>query len=134
MHLDLTRATDLALRALRTLHRSGARMKRPALAAEIGTTPDFLARVVGRLVGAGWVESEPGRNGGYLLVADPEAISVLDVIEAVEGPAAGEKCVLRGGPCRPSEVCAVHDAWTRAREGLIAELAATPAAGARVGS
>ena len=134
MHLDLTRATDLALQAVRVLHRSGERMKRPVLAAGIGTTPDFLARVMARLVAAGWVDSESGRNGGYLLVANPEAISVLDVIQAVEGTERGERCVLKGGPCRPTDTCAVHEAWVRAREGLIAELAATPASGARVGS
>ena len=84
MRLELSRRTDLAVRALRHLAAAGDRVKRPALAAAIGTSPDFLARVMTDLVAEGWVRSEPGRNGGYELATDPRTISMLQLIAATE--------------------------------------------------
>ena len=133
MRLELTRATDLALRALAILDEDEGRIKRSALAEAIGTTPDFVARVMGRLVAAGWVSSEPGRYGGYVLTAPAGSFSVLDVIRVVEGVPADGVCVLRGGPCGGADLCAVHDAWGRAREALTKELAETPAIKTRSG-
>lgn len=127
MRLELSRRTDLALRALRHLADTGRRTKRSELAAAVGTTPDFAARVMAPLVAAGWVVSEPGRSGGYQLEADVETISVLELIERVEGVPHGG-CVLRGGACDISGRCALHDPWTRARDALLGELARTPVA------
>jgi Rrf2 family iron-sulfur cluster assembly transcriptional regulator len=124
MRLELQRKTDLAIRALTSLE--GGRMKGPDLADAIGTTPAFVAHVMTPLVQRGWVQSEPGPTGGYRRVLDLESVSMLDVIEAVEGPTVTGKCVLRGGPCITDENCALHDAWMRARTALLDELAAIP--------
>ena len=126
MRLELSTRTDIALRALRELARRGVRVKRPALAASAGTSPDFLARVMAPLVRSGWVVSEAGRGGGYELAVDLAGVSMLDVIEAVEGTPDDGRCVLRGGPCRDAETCALHDAWSRARGALMDELERTP--------
>jgi Rrf2 family protein len=128
MRLELSRRTDLAIRALRRLSAQGGRIKRPDLAANTGTTPDFLARVMAPLVRAGWVASEPGRNGGYALTGDLSVISVLEVIEVTEGLPETERCVLRGGPCPAVAPCALHDAWVEARDALLERLDATPVA------
>ncbi len=125
MRLELTRRSDLALRALRSLHASARRVKSTTLAADVGTTPAFLPQVMGPLVRHGWVDSEPGPRGGYRLVTVVGDISVLDLIEAVEGVTDTGRCVLRGGVC-PAEPCALHDAWAQARAALLRELAATP--------
>ena len=50
------------------------------------------------------------------------AISILDVIEAVEGDAQRRKCVLRGGPCKVSGVCGVHALFVDAQDALLATL------------
>ena len=126
MRLELTRSTDLAIRAIRSLNGAPARMKRSELAAVIGTTPDFLARVMTPLVRMGWIDSGPGRNGGYAAAVDLTALSVLEVVDAVEGVPSGDRCVLRGGTCDSSEPCALHDAWVPARRGLLDQLRATP--------
>lgn len=126
MRLELSRRTDLALRALRVLDLRGTRMKRPELADAVGTTPDFLARVMTPLVSAGWVVSEVGRTGGYETGTDLGAVSTLDVIEALEGTPDDGRCVLRGGPCAAGATCALHDAWSRARAALLEELRQTP--------
>jgi Rrf2 family protein len=126
MRLELTSRTDLALRALRHLRGSGARESRVTLADELHTSPDFLARVMAPLVNQGWVDSRPGRSGGYLLSEEAGQISVLDVIHVTEGVPL-DRCVLRSGPCEPDEKCALHDAWTKARDALLAELSVSPA-------
>jgi Rrf2 family protein len=128
MRLEVTRRSDLATRALVALAsaaREGRRMKSAEVAAEVGTTPGFVPQVLGPLVTAGWVRSDPGPTGGYSLAADLEEISLLGVIEAVEGVTDAGRCVLIDRPCSPAEPCALHVPWTRARAQLLAELAST---------
>lgn len=131
MRLEITRRADLALRALRHLADTASattpgRVAGPDLASAIGTTRQFLPQVMRPLVAQGWVDSEPGPRGGYRLRVDPSALSVLEVIEAVEGPTDDGMCVLRGGPCTAGETCALHEAWTQGRAALLAALAASP--------
>ncbi|MGD2060906.1 MAG: Rrf2 family transcriptional regulator [Acidimicrobiia bacterium] len=128
MRLELSVRTDLALRALRNLANSEQRVGRPELADALETTPDFLARVMGPLVSQGWVDSRPGRNGGYELTEAGRGVSVLDVIQVEEGVPV-ERCVLRFGPCNPDERCALHDPWMKARDAMLAELATASATG-----
>ena len=128
MRLELSVRTDLAMRALQELARSGRRGARSDLANTLHTSPDFLARVMGPLVYQEWVDSKPGRNGGYQLTGRGRSASVLDVIEVQEGIPT-TRCVLRFGPCTPDEMCALHDPWMKAREAMLAELATASAIG-----
>jgi Rrf2 family protein len=122
MRLELTSRTDLALRAIRLLEQDGGRMKRAALADHLGTSADFLARVMGPLVHQEWILSETGPAGGYELGSSIRSVSVLQLIDCVEGVPEEGRCVLRAGPCETTNRCALHDAWTRARKALTAEL------------
>lgn len=127
MRLELTRKTDLAVKALCALDGKD-RMKGSVLADSIGATPGFLAQVIMPLVDRGWVASVPGPTGGYQLAADLSDISILQVIEAIEGPTFNGRCVLDSGPCPHSEICALHEPWQRARSALVAELSAATVA------
>lgn len=127
MRLELSSRTDLALRAMRRLDRADGRMARVDLAADLGTTPDFLARVMAPLVRAGWVESQRGKSGGYQLAPSAAVASVLDVIVAQEGVPADGRCVLRSGPCDPEKRCELHEPWTKARDAMLGELGTAPA-------
>ncbi len=122
MRLEITRRSDLAARALLELARTGERMRSAELADRVGTTPGFLSQAMTPLVGKEWVTSSPGRHGGYALVADPAAVSLLDVIEAVEGPTDRGQCVLEDRPCGRAAQCALHRPWSNARDQLTAEL------------
>jgi len=126
MRLEVTRRTDLATRALLTLAEHPERTKAAVLADRLGTTPGFLSQALTPLVARGWVRSDPGPTGGYTAVADLGAVSVLDVLEAVEGPTDVGRCVLEDRACVGRERCALHDAWARARGELLRELATTP--------
>jgi Rrf2 family protein len=124
VRLEVTRKADLSTRVLLAL-RDGGRLKGPELARRVGTTPGFLSQVVAPLAAHGWVHSEPGPTGGYAACFDPETVSLLEVIEAVEGPTDTGRCVVEDRPCGEGR-CALHAAWTQARDRLIVELAATP--------
>jgi Rrf2 family iron-responsive transcriptional regulator len=117
--------TDLAIRTLNVLAESGIRWRASELAGAIDSTPEFIPQVLAPLVRAGWVESRRGPTGGYRLQST--AISVRDVIEAVEGPIDTAGCVLRGVPCGTDGNCALHGAWSKALDALLRELGHTPA-------
>lgn len=101
---------------------SGRRMKGAELAADLGTTAGFLPQVLAPLVRAGWVRSEPGPTGGYVSHVPLAAISVLDVIEAVDGPTDMGRCVVEDRPCTSGSTCAMHMAWARAQRELTTSL------------
>ncbi len=75
------------------------------------------------LVRRRWVTSTPGPGGGYRLNATLEDITVLELIEAMEGKTDTRTCVLSGETCDVSDPCALHNAWSQARDALLAELA-----------
>lgn len=101
-------------------------MKGSDLAEMVQTTIGFLPQVLAPLVRRGWVDSAPGPTGGYVLSADLDDVSLLEVIEAVEGPLEQEVCVLDGGRCENVDRCVVHEAWMKARDQLYEELAMVP--------
>lgn len=126
MKFALQKKTGLAVDALHALKGREGPVSSEELAEEIETTKPFLPQVMLPLVRAGWVTSKRGPSGGYTLVADPESISTLDLIEAVEGSTNTTTCVLRGVPCGTPPHCALHEPWKAARTALLEELESVP--------
>jgi Rrf2 family protein len=100
-----------------------------------GVSPTMVAKVMPRLEKAGIVTSTSGINGGYRLARPPEAISVLDVADAIDGRHAlfdckevRENCVLFSG-APPAWVrhgtCGIHAVMLRAQKSMRAEMART---------
>ncbi len=118
MRLEVTRKSDLAVRSLQALASTPERLKGPALADLVESSSGFVSQVLTPLVRAGWVRSDPGPNGGYSLVANLDEVSVLAVIETIEGPTDSGRCVLADRPCEAVESCALHVPWLRARAQL----------------
>ena len=87
-----------------------------------------MSQVIKPLVGQGWVRSDPGPSGGYSLEVELDSISVLAVVEAIEGPTDSGRCVLADRPCDEAGACALHVPWLRARDHLLAELDAVSVA------
>jgi Rrf2 family transcriptional regulator, iron-sulfur cluster assembly transcription factor len=125
--ISLQRRGDYAVRAMLHLarHHGGARRKSRDIAADMSIPEKYLPQVLATLVRGGLVESVPGPDGGYVLARDPGAITLLQVLELVEGPLRTRECVLRGGPCRWEDACAVHAPFAAAQDHFVAELAAT---------
>ena len=127
MRLEISKKSDLAIRALESLCASGGSLVGgQELAAVMGTSTHRVPQIMGPLIGRGWVDSVPGPKGGYRLSVDIGEISLLQVIDAVEGTIPADRCVLRGAPCPSPDPCALHEPWSRAREALLSELDKTP--------
>jgi Rrf2 family protein len=124
MKLGLRPRTELTLRIVTVLG-EGGRWRAGDLAQAVDTTPAYIAHVLAPLTRAGWVHSSPGPTGGHELVVDIADVSLLDLIEAVEGPTDDGTCVMSRRPCPGPQICALHHTWTRARDAMTSELAAT---------
>lgn len=129
MRLELGRRADYAVRAVVDLARhhadGGGRRKSREIAAAMDIPQTYLPQILGALVRHGIVESEAGPEGGYRLGRAPADVSLLEVITAADGELVSRRCVLRGGPCRWDDVCAVHEPWSAAQHALRDELADT---------
>jgi len=106
--------SEYALRALVDI--SGYYGQRPIGVREIamrqGIPERFLEQQITALRKAGLVKSQRGAQGGVMLSRAPEAITVFEIIEALEGPLSTVTCVGNGVPeCAKNTQCAVQDVW-----------------------
>jgi Rrf2 family iron-sulfur cluster assembly transcriptional regulator len=135
MRLELTRRGDYAVRAMLALALTGGetphgdpprngQLSVARIAASEAIPPRILPSVMRRLTRAGLVEAQTGRAGGYRLARRADRISLLDIIEAVEGDTRRRICILRGGPCLAAGQCSVHGVFASAQEALRDSLAA----------
>jgi len=128
MDLTLSKTGDYAVRAALALaisYRDERSVTIAEIAERMSLPKPFTPQVLGSLTRAGLVASKAGRGGGYRLAREPATITVLDVVEAAEGPLINTRCTLRGGPCLRDDRCAVHDTWIAAGQALRASLAST---------
>lgn len=84
---------------------------------EAFTRKAFQSLVKGRILAA-----RPGPGGGYHFRKDPRRVSVLDVIHAVDGGDAFEKCILKGLKCDKTNPCWLHPMWMNMKSDIIEEL------------
>ena len=122
--MDLTHRGSYAIRAVLTLARADKDEVVPArhIAKEMDIPVRFLPQVLGDLNRAGIVEARLGRAGGYRLSKPATEISLLDIIEAAEGDARRQTCVLSGKPCDGLDPCDVHDMFYEAQEAILQRL------------
>ncbi|MEN8235263.1 MAG: Rrf2 family transcriptional regulator [Actinomycetota bacterium] len=133
MQTTLGRTGDYAVRAVLNITRSeGDRRKTREIAAAMDIPARFLTQILASLVAEGILHATAGPTGGYVLAKPAEEITLLEVVEAAEGPIALDKCVLSGGRCEWGEVCPVHIPWSRAQNAFREELAKASFADLRV--
>lgn len=129
MNMTLTRRGDYVVRAALRLAISwgeeGSYCKIREVAEDMELPRSYTPQVLGFLARAGLAEAKAGRHGGYRLARPPKKISLLEVVEAAEGPLDSDRCALRGGPCRWDDACAFHPAWSKAAESLKTSLSRT---------
>jgi Rrf2 family protein len=125
MRLELSRRGDYAVRAMLTLASPGAGSLTASQLADRTAIPvSFVPQVMGDLVRAGFVITRRGRHGGYAIAGDAAGVSLLAIVQAVEGDGRRRSCVLRGGPCGAAGThCAVHDAFDGASRAANSALA-----------
>lgn len=83
----------------------------------------YLVKIFSSLSKADLITPIRGKKGGYLLARDPAEISILDVIEAVEGPIALNLCQHEVPKCDEDDCC-VRPVWTRLQKAVKSELGA----------
>jgi FeS assembly SUF system regulator len=71
------------------------------------------SKMLKQLTAAGLLESLRGAKGGYRLVRPPEAITVAEIVDALEGPIALMDCNAGPGHCEQESRCTVREPWHR---------------------
>jgi Rrf2 family iron-sulfur cluster assembly transcriptional regulator len=124
MRLELTHRGDYAIRAMLALGRStpNGRLSVRTIAADNAIPVAFLPQVMRDLVAAGLIEGVAGRAGGYRLARPAPRISVLEIVEAIEGDSRRTSCVLRGGPCGRDDHCDAHEVFFAAQSAMLDRL------------
>jgi Rrf2 family protein len=131
--MQLTRAADYAVGVM--IHLAalppGSRTSRAQLALVERAPDHFLSKILQSLARAGMIASYRGVTGGFVLAKSPEELTMLDIVEAIDGPVWLNQCVDPGQPCARQGWCAAHALWSEAqaavarilRSASIAELA-----------
>jgi Rrf2 family protein len=125
--MQITRQADYAIRAVRYLSKQGSsqRVATSTVAREMKIPPSFLAKIISQLSIAGLLRTSRGARGGVSLAREPSEISVLDVVEAIDGPILLNECVGTNKPCTFEEECLVHPIWLEVQETLVNRLRET---------
>jgi Rrf2 family protein len=123
MRLDLTKRSDYAIRAMLALTKApDGLLSSRKIAEEMKIPPRFLPQIMGDLTRAGLVDAHPGRAGGYKLAKPASTVTLLTVIEAVEGDPHRQICVMRGTACGADGECGVHDVFYAAESAILEKL------------
>lgn len=110
--LRIAKLTDYATVLMVRLAREPARCFSAAqLADELGLPQPTVAKLLKRLLQAQLLASVRGVAGGYSLAHAPRAISVADVVSAIEGPVALTECTRGAGNCSLERNCATRANW-----------------------
>ena len=122
--LRINRQTDYAVRVVLSLSKrpAGVRVPTSEIQAEMLIPPAFLQRIVATLANEKFVTTQPGRDGGITLARPPENITLLQVVEAFEGPIWLSDCVEHLQSCVFGQTCPVNRRWARLRDVIRAEL------------
>jgi Rrf2 family protein len=105
----LSKKADYGLIALKHLAmHSEESISAREIAAHYHIPAELLAKVLQKLARKGLLVSQQGMNGGYVLARDPAKISIVDVVEALEGPISITPCE-KGEECQQLQVCSVRD-------------------------
>lgn len=125
--MQITRQADYAVRAVLHLAqmKNGDRAATSVVAKEQHIPPSFLAKIISQLSIAGLLHTSRGARGGVMLARDPKDITLLDVIEAIDGPIQLNECVGAEGVCAFDENCPIKTVWCDAQDELVARLRRT---------
>ncbi len=118
--MRLTRAGEYAVRCLLYIYKQGVGVvvSKREIAAQMEIPEQFLGKVGQQLSRQGLMEVVQGAKGGYKVGIEPQELTLLDVVEAIDGEIFLNDCLLRSETCFREDSCAVHLIWKKARERL----------------
>ncbi|MDR2493244.1 MAG: Rrf2 family transcriptional regulator [Coriobacteriales bacterium] len=110
--MDISRRTDYAIRLIAALVEHDGMPLSVREAAEIQDVPYAFARSISHdLVLSGFVRSQRGAHGGMVLIKDPDTLTLLELIESVQGEIHTAICTTSPGWCSRDETCQFHATW-----------------------
>ena len=95
------------------VHDDGKRRLMKDIAESQGISEKYISRLMISLRKAGLVRSVRGAKGGYRLGRDPSQISILEVVEAMEGRVCIVDCVGSSITCPKTQTCPTNGLWAR---------------------
>ena len=118
--IRLTKAGEYGLRAIRYLVENGEepRVSIGDISEHKNIPEPFLRKLFKPLVKNDIIHSTRGVAGGVRLARKPEDITVLEVVEALEGPLALNDCLLTDAECEFMTECGMHDVWDEAQAAM----------------
>ena len=125
--MQITRQADYAMRAVAYLSNLGTedRAATSQIAEDQQIPPSFLAKIVSQLSVTGLLQTSRGARGGVSLARDPDEISFLEVVEAIDGPILLNECVADGSACTFGETCTLRPVFCDAQADLVNRLEST---------
>jgi Rrf2 family protein len=125
--MQITRQADYAMRAVLYLARLGSerRAATSQIAEDQRIPPSFLAKIVSQLSVAGLLHTSRGARGGVSLARPPENITLLEVVEAIDGPILLNECALDAGVCIFGDDCPIRPIFSTAQLQLVTHLNST---------
>ncbi len=118
--MRLTRAGEYAVRCVLYLarHGKGVLVSRQEIADQADVPSHFLAKIAQQLARLGIIDIQQGARGGYVLLREPDSLTMLEVIEGIIGEISLNDCVGRPDSCHNSPTCVVHQVWCSANQQL----------------
>lgn len=121
--LKIAQSANHAIKALACLGRDEcSRGLVKQIAKCSGVPAPYLAKLFTWLSEAGVIGTKRGRAGGSWLARPPEEISLIDIVEAVDGREWQKSCLLGNASCSDVRACPVHDFWRTTRRRIEGEL------------
>lgn len=109
----LPQTAEYALRAMAQLAAmpSDAPVRAKDLSRDTEIPPEYLSKILRRLVLAGLLHSRKGHGGGFSLALRPQEIRFMDILAAVDAYPTHGLCVFGWGDCNYRHPCPLHDTW-----------------------
>lgn len=117
--IRLSKLTDYAIVVMSEMARDGGTLTVPCLADRTGVPAPTVAKVLKALAPAGLMTSQRGASGGYTLCRPATAISIAEIITALEGPIALTAC-LEGADaqCGVESLCPMRGGWEKVNRAI----------------
>jgi Rrf2 family protein len=125
--MEISRRTDYGVRVILDLasQPESQRTSTKEIADRQNIPTTFLAKIISQLSLAELVTTHRGAGGGVTLARPASDISLLAVIEALEGPVRLNRCLIEPQACPQNDACPVHGIWAKAQAELTALLDVT---------
>src|SRR5271169_2018930 len=101
------------------IHRQEHACSANEIAEEYGISTTLMAKVLQKLARNGLVGAKHGSSGGYQLSKEPNRVSALEVITAIDGPVLITSCVTSHGACDATDRCSIKEPLRRVNESIL---------------